>query len=546
MPVFFLPSNRTTKIKPMKLLFSLLIGFLSFPLGLLSQSDPTPLSVELNSYITGLSNTVDIQFQNNIMFIVDQDGIVSMADGSTVLDDAFLNITNIVQFSGERGLLGLAFDPDFETNRTFYVNYVNNSGNTVIASYITYDDSLAADLSTANILLTIDQPFSNHNGGQIQFGPDGYLYIGMGDGGSAGDPDNRSQDGDELLGKMLRIDVTASEYTVPTDNPFVDSTLIQDEIWAFGTRNPWRFSFDKLTGDLWIADVGQNIYEEIDFQPSTSIGGENWGWRCYEGFHPFNTSGCGPAADYDEPIFEYSHTGGHCSVSGGYVYRGTDSELLNGVYLGIDYCSGYLFGLKRDEIEDLQSYDFGNFGFGFTTFGQDSSGEMYVAKGSTIYQIVDPCHSQIPELSYNGDSLLVEEGVNYYWFYNGEEIEDNNQSYFLILTPSFGVYTCVVENEYGCNIESNEIDLTELGLEDVNTPHFKVYPNPFSSTLTIEGDLDHVNVINIYSIDGKLLWSQQYLEQDSKIELNDFQKGSYLLELVDNKGYHYTQLIVKE
>ena len=529
----------------MKQTFTILFALWLLPYSLLSQSEPTPLTVELDSYITGLSNTVDIQFHDSVMFIIDQDGIINMANGNTVSDDEFLDITNIVQFTGERGLLGLAFDPDFDINRTFYVNYVNNSGNTVIASYLTFEDSLAGDVSTANILLTINQPFSNHNGGQIQFGPDGYLYIGMGDGGSAGDPGDRSQDGQELLGKMLRIDVTADDYSIPSDNPFVDSTFIENEIWAIGTRNPWRFSFDMETGDLWIADVGQNQYEEIDFQLASSEGGENWGWRCYEGLHAYNTSGCGPASDYDDPIFEYSHSGGSCSVSGGYVYRGADSDLLNGVYLGIDYCSGYLFGIRRNDSGPLVTYDFGDFGFGYTTFGQDNDGEMYVAKGSTIYQIVDPCHSQTPLLSTNGDSLIVEEGNNYYWFLNGEEIEGNNQNYLLFLPP-YGVYTCVVENEYGCNIESNEIDLIELGLEDIKPPFFKVYPNPFSSTLTIEGDLEHVNTANIYSIDGKLLWSKQSLEKNQKIDLNNFQKGCYLLELVDNKGYHYTQIIVKE
>ena len=281
----------------MKRLFTILSFLFIHPLFLFSQAEPTPLSAELESYITGLSTPVDIQFQDGIMFIVDQDGIITMADGDQILSDEFMDISNIVQFSGERGLLGLAFDPGFDTNRTFYVDYINNSGNTVIAAYQTYDDSLAADLLTASILLTIDQPYSNHNGGQIQFGNDGYLYIGMGDGGSAGDPQGNSQNTSKLLGKMLRIAVTEDSYSIPVDNPFVDSTGYLDEIWATGVRNPWRFSFDMINGDLWIADVGQNAYEEIDYQPVSSDGGENWGWRCYEGLHTYNTSGCGPSSD---------------------------------------------------------------------------------------------------------------------------------------------------------------------------------------------------------------------------------------------------------
>jgi hypothetical protein len=528
----------------MKTIRLILLGLILNPFSLFSQSDPTELSVDLNSYITGLSNTVDIQFKDTIMYIVDQDGKISMADGNTLLTNDFLNITSIVQFSGERGLLGLAFDPDFEDNNTFYVNYVNNSGNTVIAAYLAYEDSLAADASSASILLTIDQPYSNHNGGQIQFGNDGYLYIGMGDGGSGGDPEDRSQDSTEYLGKMLRIDVSYDSYSIPADNPFVDDPIILDEIWAFGVRNPWRFSFDMLTNDLWIADVGQYDYEEVNVQSASSTGGENYGWRCREGFHVFNNLNCGPASDYDEPIFEYNHNSGSCSITGGYVYRGTDSELLNGVYLGIDYCSGYLFGLSYYNSDDLISYDFDDQGFGFTTFGQNDAGEMYVAKSSTIYEIVDPCHSQVPLLSFDNTTLSVEEGVNYYWFKNGIEIVSAaNQNTYIPIDN--GTYYCVVENDFDCNIKSNEIVITTLSIDELNLAAIKVFPNPFEDHFRIDGEFKSYNEIVLYSIFGKEVWKGKSNDLKEFYPPKSLDSGSYILQLTDTDGMKSSTLIVK-
>ncbi len=222
--------------------------FLIFSLFVLSSlfasgQTPTPLSVELTTYISsGISNPIGIEFLGNSMFIIEQGGKIKIAEDGSLLPDTYLDISNLTSGGGEQGLLGLAFDPDFENNKTLYVNYTNNSGNTVIASFIADNDNLFVDPASETILLTITQPFSNHNGGQIAFGPDGYLYIGMGDGGSGGDPGDRSQNHQLLLGKMLRIDVTADGYTIPPTNPFADDDFTLDEIWAIGVRNPWRFS----------------------------------------------------------------------------------------------------------------------------------------------------------------------------------------------------------------------------------------------------------------------------------------------------------------
>src|SRR5690606_21188454 len=236
---------------------------------------------------------------------------------------------SIISSGGERGLLGLAFAPDYETSGRFYVNYTNPNGNTVIARYTVSENPNVAN-STGTVLLTIEQPFSNHNGGSIHFGPDGYLWIGMGDGGSAGDPNNNGQNKNSLLGKMLRIDVSGESYTSPSDNPFV-GTDGADEIWSYGLRNPWKFSFDRETGDVWIADVGQNAVEEINRQPSITEG-INYGWRCYEGNSPYQTSGCAAQETMTFPVATYNHPGGRCSVTGGFVYRGENYPNLSGKY----------------------------------------------------------------------------------------------------------------------------------------------------------------------------------------------------------------------
>ncbi|MCH8331846.1 MAG: PQQ-dependent sugar dehydrogenase, partial [Bacteroidetes bacterium] len=306
--------------------------------------------VEFQQWVTGFNRPVDIiNAGDSRLFIVEQDGIIKIIDSTgTTNTTPFININARVGSGGnEQGLLGLAFHPNYSTNGYFYVNYTDNSGDTKISRFSVSTDPDIADDTTEMVILTISQPFSNHNGGGVRFGADGYLYIGTGDGGSGGDPGNRAQDPQNLLGKMLRIDVDgASPYAIPTTNPFVDSTAVLDEIWAIGLRNPWRFSFDRQTGDLWIGDVGQNAWEEVDFEPASSPGGINWGWRCYEGDVTYNNSGCAGMANYEFPAVVYRNsfsTG--CTVVGGYVYRGSKYSDLEGHYIYGDYCSGYFYTL---------------------------------------------------------------------------------------------------------------------------------------------------------------------------------------------------------
>jgi glucose/arabinose dehydrogenase len=306
------------------------------------------------------------------------------------------------------GLLGLVFDPGYVTNDYFYVNYTHRDGDneiyTRISRFQVTSNPNIADSDSETIIFTVKQPYPHHNAGDINFGQDGYMYFGLGDGGSGNDPENRAQNPLTPLGKMLRIDVSGTtsttNYLIPPDNPFVGIPGVLEEIWSFGLRNPWRFSFDRVSGDMFIADVGQDAWEEIDYQPASSSGGENWGWRCYEGFNPYNTAGCGSPDQYDFPVHAYSHATPGCSVTGGYVYRGERLSSLDGQYLFADYCFGHIWSLSFEgewQLKALGRFDYEL----FTTFGEDIGGELFVASSSNnnIYRIMLPARYYLPTVS---------------------------------------------------------------------------------------------------------------------------------------------------
>ncbi|HET6559763.1 MAG TPA: PQQ-dependent sugar dehydrogenase [Prolixibacteraceae bacterium] len=354
-----------------------------------AQSDEEQMVV----FATGISNPVSITHAGDSrLFVVDQQGQILIVDSAgNVHPEPFLDITDKVIFQEERGLLGLAFHPDYATNGYFYVNYVGQGNRTNISRFkVSSEDADKADAESELNLMNILQPYNNHNGGQLAFGPDGFLYIGLGDGGSSGDPDNRGRNPLERLGKILRIDVNQGEtYGIPTSNPFYNSSTTLEEIWASGLRNPWRFSFDRLTGDLWIADVGQNKVEEINFQPASSAGGEDYGWRCYEGNEVFNRQGCDTDTSFTFPIYTYPH-GSECSVIGGYVFRGSASSTYYGHYFFADWCSDRIWTLHK-EGEEWVREDFGHLpGNNFTTFGEDVNGQLYLAgmTSGTIYRVI--------------------------------------------------------------------------------------------------------------------------------------------------------------
>jgi len=343
-----------------------------------------PPTLTLQSVASGLVLPVDIANAGDgsgRLFIVEQDGRIRILSGGQLLPTSFLDITPLLRTSGsEQGLLGVAFHPNYSSNGYFFVNYTRQSdAATVIARYTrSATDANVADPASAKVLLTIAQPYSNHNGGGLRFGPDGLLYIGMGDGGSANDPENRAQDLGTLLGKMLRINVdnpSPPYYSIPPGNPF------QNEIWAYGLRNPWRFSFDRATGDLFIADVGQGAWEEINFQRAGTGAGANYGWRIMEGAHCSGLGGTCPDASLALPVLEYAHTLG-CSVTGGFRYRGSASPALAGYYLYGDYCSGRIWGATSTGAA-WQTVELKSAGINISTFGEDQAGELYVASYAT-------------------------------------------------------------------------------------------------------------------------------------------------------------------
>lgn len=363
------------------------------------------------------------------LFILEKPGRIRILnlDTGDLNATPFLDVTSLVNGGtsqhDERGLLGLAFHPNYAENGYFYVNYFSTSGAMTIRRYSVSADPDIADTTSALTLLTIPQPASNHNGGWLGFSPnDGYLYIASGDGGGSGDTGNNGQNPNNLLGTLLRIDVDnpdqGLDYGIPSDNPLVGQTG-RDEIWAYGLRNPWRVSFDRLTGDLYIADVGQNAWEEINFQPSTSAGGENYGWRCYEGNNPFNTSGCGPQSNYDFPFHTYPIGGQpECTVIGGFVYRGQDIPALDGTYFFADYCSAKIWSLRYDgnnvseftnRTADLSPSQDGHTVNWITAFGEDARGEIYIASqpfsGGAIFKIIST--APVPPVNNECDNAIV-------------------------------------------------------------------------------------------------------------------------------------------
>jgi glucose/arabinose dehydrogenase len=337
---------------------------------------PDPASAAWQMVAQGFNRPVFVTHAGDgRVFIVEQPGTIRFMIDGVVADTPFLEIGDRVKDSGnEQGLLGLAFDPAFQQNGFFYVNYTGRGGTTFVSRFQITDDPNQADPGSETVLLTIEQPYANHNGGVIAFGPDGYLYIGVGDGGSAGDPQGNAQNLNSLLGKVLRLDVSGIEgYTIPADNPFADGGG-RAEIWAYGLRNPWRLVFDSASGDLFIGDVGQNSWEEINYQPAGSPGGQNYGWDYLEGTHAYEANS---APGSVLPIAEYGHNQG-CSVTGGVVVRDPNLPQWNGVYLFGDYCTGIIWGILPDGSGGWRTQLLYDTGFNISSFGLDANGRVYL------------------------------------------------------------------------------------------------------------------------------------------------------------------------
>ena len=356
-----------------------------------------------------------------LLYIVEQAGLIKIINDGKKLSRPFFDINKRVvnpnRPGDERGLLGFAFHPNHTNNGKFYINYMDNDGNTIISEFST-NSELRADHKSERIILKLKQPYGNHNGGDIQFGPDGYLYISIGDGGKAGDPLNAGQDLSSLFGKIIRIDIEQKPYGIPKSNPFFGQTNKRGEIWAWGLRNVWRFSFDKQTGDKYLADVGQNKWEEVNFEPASSKGGLNYGWRIMEANHCYDPKENCPTEGLIKPIIEYPNDANHpafafriieelsfsetdvegCSVTGGYVYRGQRIKSMQGQYIFGDYCSGNIWTLKvvngkainfKNRTEEI-NIGGGEFTTYISSFGQDSDGEIYIIDyNGGIYKLIE-------------------------------------------------------------------------------------------------------------------------------------------------------------
>jgi glucose/arabinose dehydrogenase len=361
-------------IRPAVLILSLLGCRKSEP-----TQPPLPVALAVTPVVSGLSSPVFLTAPANDarLFVLEQPGRIRIVENGTLVTAPFLDIASQVSSGGERGLLGMAFHPQYATNGFFYVNFTDTEGDTRVVRYtVSGTNRNVANAASGKLIIRIDQPFANHNGGMIAFGPDGMLYIGMGDGGSGGDPQNHAQTRSDLLGDMLRLNVDVGDpYTPAAGNPYLSTPSVQPEIWAYGLRNPWRFSFDRSGGDLYIADVGQGSREEINVVPHTRAG-VNYGWKLMEGSQCFVAS-CSQTG-LTLPVLDYDHSGGACSVTGGYVYRGAAIPGIVGHYFYSDYCAGWLRSFRHVDGQATQQTDWqldlGN----VLSFGEDAAGELYI------------------------------------------------------------------------------------------------------------------------------------------------------------------------
>jgi len=506
-----------------------------------------PFEISLEVIASGFSSPTDIaNAGDSRLFIVERNGKIRILNEDGSINQAdFLDIDDRVRNTAgqsEQGLLALEFHPDYSNNGYFFVHYSDNSGNTVISRFET--DSNDPNLGLANteeIIYTAVQPFTNHNGGSIKFGPDWMLYIGLGDGGSANDPRNLAQDVTSPLGKMLRIDINNGlPFTIPVDNPFVNDASVLDEIWAIGLRNPWKWSFDRMTNDIWMADVGQGQWEEINLQPATSTGGENYGWRCREGAHDFNQAGC--QGGFTEPVAEYNHLGfTHCSVTGGYVYRG-EAQIFNDappIYLYADYCSGTFWGAYQEPLAggEYRSYQMNRiFGQAISTFGEDANGELYVAalNSGRVFRLNAECNIDVilrPETASceeasNGSIFIFGNDGE---FYDMEVVSLDNPG--VLLDPNAlppGLYEVSV-SRFGCVM----IDSIAVGIAlepiDVSTQI-----NEDNATLTVNTEA----VSYQWFLDGALIGETQ--------SITVTEGGVYTVIIVQENGCETTDEFVVE
>ena len=537
----------------------------------------------LEEVASGLASPVDIVCSyNSLLFVVEQRGDIEIIEGGVPRDTPFLSLS--VGGGGEQGLLGMAFDPDYENNGYFYVNYIPASGGnrTVVSRFsVSAQSEFLADPNSELEIISITQPNSNHNAGDLNFGPDGYLYIAMGDGGGSGDQQNNSQNTGSLLGKVIRLDVSnaseAQPYTIPASNPFVGAGDPLDEIWSVGWRNPWRFSFDKLVGDMWIGDVGQGAREEVSFEAVGDPGGKNYGWRCYEGNNAFNTQGCEDISNYVFPVFDVPSSGGNCSVVGGFVYRGSEYANLYGMYIFSDFCSGRFWGLSPDGQGGFSSELLLDNSMRPSTFGQGENGDLFVADlaTGTIHKIVGEVSLPVEITVFAANN--TENGIRLSW----ETSSELNNSHFLIerSLDNENFVSIGQVNGQGTTTESNSYQFLDSDQSDSNTvfyrlkqvdfdgrftfsqtisldprelrvADFKIYPNPVQDQAFIQFSgfgTDEIEV-SVYDLRGALVSTDKISGQSSVYPIkgiSNLGSGSYFIQ-VRGAGFSSLNKFVKD
>ena len=507
----------------------------------------------LRNWATGLSEPIAItNCGDSRMFVVERAGRIKIiSDSMTVLSVPFLNISGPVQSAGgEQGLLGLAFEPNYLDSGYFYVYYIAGAGNgnSRISRFSVSNDPNLADVASEQVLFEWPQPYSNHNGGDLHFGPDGYLYLSLGDGGSGDDPEGNGQDYLEPLGGMIRIDVSAhdSTYLIPPSNPFSYETGTDTlpEIWATGLRNPFRWSFDRLTGNLWIGDVGQNAWEELDFWPAGNNTCPNFGWRCREGLvanSNVSQTNCLGAVGYVSPVAVFANVGiggEYCSMMGGYVYRGSWYPHHYGHYFFTDYCAGDFLTFSDETNTDVDTMLVTNTA-GYAGFGEDLDGQLYVVDQSNdlVKKIYDPCPMNDPTISSDDVQLTATAGTSYTWYLNGVVISGATEQ---IYTPVVdGIYQVRVNFGSPCNLFSDTLVFVANSVSELVAGSLRIFPQPAYETVTIErSTVGTPAELRLVDTMGRVVYSVRIGIGQSQVvvEVAQFPVGTYLLREVAENG----------
>ena len=566
----------------------LLVTFLILTSGIFTNSflcfaQTPPVLVFTPVVSSGFSQSLDVinaADGTNRLFVVERTGKVRIVSNGVLLPGSFIDIHDSLPPGSENGLLSMAFHPNYVNNGYFFIYYLNTNFDVRITRFkaAVPTSNNPVNQTTGVVLMTIPENNSYHNGGKLLFGPDGNLYFGTGDGSPGGDPNNQAQNGNLLVGKMIRINVdnftTPPYYSIPADNPYVNNPSVRDEIFAIGMRNPWRWSFDRLTHDVWIADVGEAAWEEVNFRPFATSGGINYGWRCYEGNHDFVTAGCQPQSSYVSPIFEYPHntaTGGW-AVTGGHVYRGTEYEALYGYYICSDYVTGNTWLIKPNGSGGWNISMQSSLPTSIVGFGESENGALYaVTLTGTLYKVTTNSGAPLPitilqfaAKAFNGYNYLQWEtaselNLSHY------EIEFSYDAVNYAIAGRINAFNLLTENNYsfqhfvpqferlfyrikatgkdGHTTYSTVIELSKKQFGSV-----KVYPAPVTGNQLKFVSEKPVEEIALFSADGKRVFERSLSNSAGTITVSIpyLQKGIYILRLKNKNDYLTERIIINQ